>query len=463
MTTPFHVPTRQRQLFLDDHGIAGMRHLSRVLHQPVKKGAVVRPDREWELTLQTRCAPAWDPEVERYKLWLVTSTTIPGVAEMTYAESEDGVRWTKPELRQKPIQGCLENNVVTVDPQLEWPANAMENVVVDPDDPDPSRRFKGLLNASGREPIVSPDGIHWTRLDVPALPSQDESNLSYDRESRSFIATLKCGGPHGRSQGIWVSSDFEQWTGTEAVFHADELDQELGRGHIQARLADATLHQPHSVDPQNCGVDVYNLGVSRYEGLYVGFPAMFHHTESMGFHLVQLACSRDLVTWKRLGERQTFIGPSRADSQAYDLTQILPPSSPLVHGDELWLYYTGIKYRDPPEGARDIGAVCLAVLRRDGFVSLDAGDREGTVLTESFAAPGRKLFANVDAHHGSLGAELLDEAGNVLAVSAPVEGDQPRAELQWQEGRLDYTAGEAVSIRFTLRKASLYSYWFGGE
>ena len=62
--------------------------------------------------------------------------------------------------------------------------------------------------------------------------------------------------------------------------------------------------------------------------------------------------------------------------------------------DELWFYYTGLKYRGGwtyvgkfpngkhvprPELDRDVGAICLAVLRRDGFVSLDATDTEGTV------------------------------------------------------------------------------------
>ena len=42
--------------------------------------------------------------------------------------------------------------------------------------------------------------------------------------------------------------------------------------------------------------------------------------------------------------------------------QILPPSAPVVHGDELWFYYTGIKYRKLPKGVTsDLGAICLAV------------------------------------------------------------------------------------------------------
>jgi len=42
--TPFGVPRRQRQLFLDDQNIAKIDNLARTMHQPLKKVAVIRPD-----------------------------------------------------------------------------------------------------------------------------------------------------------------------------------------------------------------------------------------------------------------------------------------------------------------------------------------------------------------------------------------------------------------------------------
>ncbi len=461
--TVFRVPAGQRQLFLDTYGIAETANLHRTLHQPNKKGAVIHPGQPWELDVQTRCVPAWDPTVERFKIWLI------GGGNTCYAESVDGIHWTKPMLRQKEFEGSLENNIVTVDPNLEWGENAIENVVFDPDDPDPSRRFKGLLGIKGRAPIVSPDGIHWERLDVPALPSSDESNLSYDRLSGLFIATLKTGGPYGRSHTIWVSKDFEKWFSLEAMFHADALDQKLGVENIAARLADPTLHHPPTLDPANSRVDVYNIGVFRYEELYIGLPAMFHRTRSdkidgdMGFHLVQLASSRDLTTWKRLGDRKAFIGPSTVASGAYDRTQILPPSGPLVQGEELWFYYTGCKYRMPPERERNNTAVCLAVLRRDGFISLDAHEEEGTLLTQPFTAPEGRMFVNIDATEGELRAEILDTDGTVLAEAIPMIGDLTQGEVQWEKGSTTDIKDTVIRIRFTLSNAAFYSYWFAGE
>lgn len=178
---------------------------------------------------------------------------------------------------------------------------------------------------------------------------------------------------------------------------------------------------------------------------------------------MQLACTRDLRTWQRLGNRKSFIGPSPVGVDAYDRTQILGPASAVVRGNELWFYYTGIKYRGEFEyegGGLDpeVGAVCLAVLRRDGFISLDAGEEKGTLTTCPFTLDGSRLYMNVEAPDGEVRAEALDETGKVLASSPLLKGDHPRGELQWQQD-LARLQGRVVSLRFTLRCANLYSYW----
>ena len=453
----FTVPAGQRQLFLDDFGIAKIENLKRTMHQPRKKGAVIRPNfAEGETSITTRSGPAWDEQEQVFKLWPIFPACY---------ESRDGLHWT----RTKP-----------------QPTVAVISAVIDPDDPDPNRRYKGLVSVSGgREPVVSPDGIRWKRLDVPKIASQDESNLHYDRLTRTFIATVKHRGPFGRTVWLSTSRDFEKWTKPELIFHPDERDQELARTNIKARLANPTLQPMFHNNPETYNVQVYNMGVFRYEGLYIGMPAMFHSTGPVpnypntdGFHLIQLVCSRDLRKWQRLGDRQPFIGPSPAGAGAYDLTQILPPSHPVVRGDELWFYYTGIKFRSGstyagkyPDGKwvprpgldKDTGAICLAVLRRDGFVSLDAGEQPGTLLTRPFQSPGGKLFANVDALEGALRVEALDSDGKVLAVSAPLKGDQTRGEIEWKEGNFAELKGKTISLRFSLQAASLYSYCLGGD
>ena len=458
----------ERQLFLDDHIIERIAGLKRTMHQPAKRGAVIKPDQKWEISLQTRCAPTWNEKQKLFKLWLITSTNIPGLAGTSYVESKDGVNWTKPILRQTTVNGSLENNLLAVVPGDAWPNNGIENVVIDPDEPDPNRRYKGFYGVIGRRPMVSPDGIRWTLLKTAVLPSSDESNMSYDRENKTFIATLKRGGPFGRSQRIWTSRNFNEWTDTGVLFHADELDQQLAKKNIHTRLQNRKLQQPVRNEPTEYNADIYNLGIFRYEGLYIGMPAVYHATGKLkantdGFQLIQLACSRDLRKWTRLGGRQSFIGPSPVGLDIFDRTQLLPPSAPVERGDELWFYYTGIKYRASPENADEkVGAVCLAVLRRDGFVSLDAGKSDGVLTTQPFVVRGEKIFVNVNVRNtGRLFLEALDKAGSVMATSHDIRGDHRRGEVSWAQGEIAALNGKQVKLRFTLREADLYSFWVG--
>ena len=67
MNSSFEVSTDQRQLFLDDAGIAEVRNLTRTLHQPQKRGAVVRSSKPH----QTISTPVWDPDEKLFKFWVI--------------------------------------------------------------------------------------------------------------------------------------------------------------------------------------------------------------------------------------------------------------------------------------------------------------------------------------------------------------------------------------------------------
>ncbi len=514
---PFEVPVNQRQLFLDDRGVAAIENLKHTLHPPEKKGAVIEPRLPHETSLQIRCAPTWDPVAGCFRIWLMADG---GIA---LAESDDGLNWHRPVLRCTEHRGSLENSLVT--------GRCGGHVIFDPHDPDTSRRYKSLSLRGAQERVVSPiaqhwrlghnpwrlaypgrhvlsnprqyqmswviqvqerssapaeeryegrgcfqtrdltvspDGIHWRVLDCPGLPTGDEGNMTFDEQTGTYIATLKEGemGPHGRSIALATSKDFDNWSQPELVFHADEKDLELAKEHIAERLANPKMVQPTYNVPEEYFVDVYNMGVSRYEGLYIGMAAFFHHTgdvneNSDGFHIVQLASSRDLRNWNRVGDRAAFITPSPIDSGHYDLSQIMPPSRPLHKNGELWFYYFGGKYRSHKEDDDPkTGGVCLAVLRRDGFVSLDAGDTGGSALTDSFLLQSPWLFANVDAANGSVEVEVVDESGRSIAESEPIKGDHPRYPVQWKTGDLAASVNRPVQLRFKASKASIYSYWF---
>lgn len=457
------IPAGQRQLFLDDDVIAKIDNLRRTLHQPEKRGAVIRSANPSQ-TIQTRTAPVWDEEAKHFKLW-VMSTDEP------LRISTDGLHWTagpRPNLR-------------------------IDHAVYDPHEKDPARRFKAALLNEGF--AVSPDGVQWTKLDLPAIPSSDEGNFSYDPSEGLFIHSVKRSGPFGRSVAIATSRDFKTWHDYGIVFHADELDQEIGSRRIAERLANPTLKQTEYNTPEHYSVQIYNMGVFHYEGHYIGLPSLYHHTGKVppswpgfekqrlspamkdavskygdytGFYNIQLVTSRDLVHWQRVAERQPFLEASPLGAGAYDVQTIIGPSAPVVRDDQLWFYYTGIKHyafvasgNEPgyDDYYPDKGAVCLAVLRRDGFISLDAGDEPGTLLTKPFVPAGTALYVNVDAGAGQLNVTVLDENGQTVAVSEPVTGDQPRAALRWKSGDFASVKGRTLSLQFSLRNARLYSFW----
>ncbi|HCO24080.1 MAG TPA: hypothetical protein DIT97_13920, partial [Gimesia maris] len=63
---------------------------------------------------------------------------------MCYAESDDGIHWTKPKLNLVEFNGNKQNNICLI--KSEVPALAKVNdflsVMYDANDPDPKRRFK---------------------------------------------------------------------------------------------------------------------------------------------------------------------------------------------------------------------------------------------------------------------------------------------------------------------------------
>ena len=70
------------------------------------------------------------------------------------------------------------------------------------------------------------------------------------------------------------------------------------------------------------------------------------------------------------------------------------------------------------------------------------------------------MFVNVDAINGELRVEALDSDGKVTGRSAPIQGDHPVAEVQWETGGIGALKGKMASLRFTLTSGNLYSYWF---
>jgi len=486
----------RKELFLDNYVLAGVENVKRQLHQPHKDGAVVRPDQPWEGgSIQIRMGPSWNPQE---KLWMMF------YLGGGYATSRDGIHWVKPMLGLQSYKGSKENNLMIPETTYEdgsfydsaghfdtkifrireGDGTNIGPVFYDAKDPDPKRRYKGFGTDKpfgDLYPAVSGDARKWELLKTSSIPSQDEYHLFQDTSRNLYVATVKLGGPYGRSVYLAVSKDFEHWTDPREclIFHADKRDQELGSELVRMHLHNPALRQPTINRPEEYKTDIYNLPVFSYEGLYVGMPTVFNHSgntkdNSDGFSMVELAVSRDLLHWERVGNRGKFIPLSPVEGERnYDTAQLLAANQPIITDTEILFYYTGIKWREHPnylktgkdESIPDSGAICLAKLRLDGFVSLDAGATEGHVLTKPLIMEGKKLHLNVEAPQGEVRAEILDAEGKQVLSGfsreecIPVRGDSLDGELKWKKSNLAALAGKTVRLRFALRDARLYAFW----
>ena len=107
----------------------------------------------------------------------------------------------------------------------------------------------------------------------------------------------------------------------------------------------------------------------------------------------------------------------------------------------------------------------LAVLRRDGFASMDAGEKTVTLTTRPVTFKGKHLFVNVDCPEGDLRVEMLLRDGErfrpfIAENCVPISTDTTLARVKWRGAPdLSELIGEQVRLRFHLRNGSLYSFW----
>jgi hypothetical protein len=148
----------------------------------------------------------------------------------------------------------------------------------------------------------------------------------------------------------------------------------------------------------------------------------------------------------------------------------------VIVGDNLYFYVSG---RQGRPGTADPG-VCttgVAVLRRDGFASMDwlpgqggiirgrvAPNAAGTLTTRPIRFSGGHLFVNGDFTQGELRAEVLDKSGAVIApftsaAAAPVTGNGTRLAVNWTGVHLGDLAGRDVRFRFSVTRGRLFSFW----
>ena len=492
-------PHKHRQLFVDDAALetgggAQNHGWTRTMHPPKKCGPVIRPDlSRGQRSLQSRSAPQWNPEKGVWEWWYFGE-------HVYYATSTDGENWDRPSLGRYEWEGSKENNIA--DDPGSGETQRLTHVLRDEAEDNPQRRYKALftrrsvINASSRFLATSPDGFDWTILDRPPIPSSDECHFTYDEFGQQYLALVKHGTEWGRSVFLSTSKDFEQFTEPQLIFHSDELDRENCRRRVREVIENPDYITPPIVDDVDYIAEVYQMAVMPYEGCYFGFPGLFNPFGAIApplgnftrINQVELAFSRDLHNWDRLGDRQVFVGLDRWDGESYGTSQILLTGRPVVRPDlgEIWVYYNALRMPGNREQYQQLdrnrelfrlnvdlelfedgGALSLAKLRLDGFISLDGGEA-ATITTKPFMLRGEEVYINVDAKWGAIFAEIVDGEtmkrfpGGFTVIAEPVSGDHRRAKIIWQ-GEHDRVFERPVRIIFDLHQTRLYSFWLQKE
>src|SRR5207244_1767161 len=158
--------------------------------------------------------------------------------------------------------------------------------------------------------------------------------------------------------------------------------------------------------------ELYNLDGVAYESLLLGLFSIWRGDLGIppGRPKINEVCagfSRDGFHWHR-PDRRAFIGVSERPGDWNWGNVQSAGGCCLVVGDELYFYHSGRAGSPGGKGNRDgNGSTGLAVLRRDGFASLDADAAGGSLTTRAVRFTGKHLFVNADAKEGALTVEVL--------------------------------------------------------
>jgi hypothetical protein len=451
-----------RQLFVDDFLIE-CHTLRRVFHMPEKYqgNPVLRPETPLELQGEFDDSAVvkggglwWDPAAGLFKLWYEAGW----LTTVAYATSKDGLHWDRPALDVKPGT----NQVLPTDLTFD-----SGSVVPDWDAKDPQQRYKMFFRApGGNRPgvsLTSPDGIHWTNRVLTGMCG-DRSTMFYNPFRRKWVYSLRSSF-RGRSRHYWECDDFLRGATWDS------------KGPVVWAAAD----RDDPKDPEIQRVpQLYDLDAVAYESIMLGFFEIHHGPENgvcekRGLPKItdlNFCYSRDGFHWDR-PDRRAHIRSERWHSEVWDRGYVQPLSNLCtVQGDRLWFYYSGFR-GDPSKtsqvnrlnGMHQQGSTGVAMLRRDGFASLEAGAEEGMLTTRPVKFTGSRLFVNAATQAGELRVAIIDEAGRpiepyTLKNCRPVKADSTLEPVNWAGAEdLASVRGRPVRFRFSLRQGELYAFW----
>ena len=439
--------------------------------------------RMWYYACHRGMNPDWPPrkkqQVAKKPGWLIGMKEGFEVVQgpLCYAESDDGISWTKPALGQVLFKGSRDNNA------LELPHTIVSGaaVIKDVDDPDPARRYKMVyqffpdqtepaIAEYGESPsiacAVSPDGLKWTMTGMPFV-NQFVEHCSFIKHNGQYIVHSQAfpdwsgsrteGGHGGGRTGVARGTyDFDHWPDLwQWAFALPEPADPTQRG----------FDKPY--DQVHLGVGAASLG-----NVCVGVYGLWHN-QAFGENFgkvtgdLGLVVSNDGIHFREPGATPGRVYIHRDESPATavpgrDFNTILCQGNGILNvGDETRIYHG--RWLNAGHKAEDIAAyygaeVALATLPRDrwGALGLNPGVDTGTLCSAPMTVPagGCELRLNADGVAG-LSVDLLDEKfqpipGFTGGQAAGPDGlDCP---VEWKGHAMSELAGQRVRVHVRLQR-----------
>lgn len=457
-----------RQLFVDDFLIASTT-MGRTYHYPeyYASNPVLQPDKPWENigTAGSRFAApfsdgVWYDEVAgKFKMWYMAgggTYSFNNAGVTCYAESVDGINWVKSNLTTVPNTNIVDYNTER-DASVIW---------LDKQETNSSNRYKMFLSARDKQDQkwkylykTSADGKLWREL-ASSKPIADRSTVYKNAFRNNWVFSIRHNVRVNADKLVRARDYNENNDPTEGTQKAEALLSSFWFGTWPNELR----HPDYpDVDPA-----IYNQDAIPYESIMLGFFNVWQGPENdvatasgkPKRNQIMLGYSRDGYHWHRQDMNPFMkVGNNSTDWNAGNLQSVA--GAPIIVGDKLYFYLSG---RYVNNTGAEITSTGLAILRRDGFVSLDARGTEKTVTTELFKFNGSFFFINARIT-GNMKVELLDKDGNVLNGFSKTEsqgftGDATKAQIKWNgKSNVADLKGKAIRAKFYVTEGNLYSFW----
>lgn len=451
---PIDVGSRKEPL-VDDYLIESLSGVSLVLHEAVRREVVLVHDLPWEGNVCGYHTVFQDGDLYRmyYRGWHYRGAgSHPPV--VCYAESKDGIHWTKPELGLFEFQGSKRNNIVRLEPTSEGFAVFKDaNPACTPD-----ARYKALtLGKGGLVALKSPDGLRWSLIQEKPVITKgafDSMNLAFWDATRQRYVDFHRVFRNGRRDVLTcTSTDFVHWTEPVLLEYPGASNEEL-----------------------------YTNGILPYDGaehIFVGFPVRYmalrpsafmpsQDNKSRGMNGVTDALfmtSRDGLHFHRFGEAlvrpglQSDCWITRNNYPAWGVVRTKADTQEPI--SELSLYADEGYFRSGPCRLRRFTS------RIDGFVSVHADSRGGQMLSKPLVFAGKSLAINYSTSAaGSVRFEIQDAQGKPIPGFAledcpEIYGDRLDQVVAWKAGSdLSKLASQPIRLRVVLKDADLYAIQF---